>query len=74
VDWAALKAAGFKAVVFDKDNTLTVPFETQVSFGHIVMGIAPVENAKLVYVLPSVKITEGGGQWRLSLSSERQLA
>lgn len=26
VDWAALKRAGFKACVFDKDNTLTVPY------------------------------------------------
>lgn len=30
VDWAALKAAGFKACVFDKDNTLTVPYEKRV--------------------------------------------
>ena len=27
---AALKAAGFKACVFDKDNTLTVPYEKRV--------------------------------------------
>jgi len=27
VDWRALKNAGFKACVFDKDNTLTVPYE-----------------------------------------------
>ncbi|KAK2078879.1 hypothetical protein QBZ16_002569 [Prototheca wickerhamii] len=26
VDWAALKQAGFKAAIFDKDNTLTVPY------------------------------------------------
>lgn len=26
IDWAALKAAGFKACVFDKDNTLSEPF------------------------------------------------
>ena len=26
VDWQALKDAGFKGVVFDKDNTLTVPY------------------------------------------------
>lgn len=26
IDWAALRAAGFKACVFDKDNTLCEPF------------------------------------------------
>jgi phosphatidylglycerophosphatase GEP4 len=26
IDWAALEAAGFKACVFDKDNTLCEPF------------------------------------------------
>jgi phosphatidylglycerophosphatase GEP4 len=26
IDWRALRAAGFEAVVFDKDNTLTAPF------------------------------------------------
>ena len=26
VDWAALRSAGFTGVVFDKDNTLTVPY------------------------------------------------
>jgi phosphatidylglycerophosphatase GEP4 len=26
VDWHALKAAGFKGCVFDKDNTLTEPY------------------------------------------------
>jgi phosphatidylglycerophosphatase GEP4 len=30
VDWRALKRAGFKACVFDKDNTLTAPYETTV--------------------------------------------
>ncbi len=30
VNWERLKQAGFKAVVFDKDNTLTKPFEMQV--------------------------------------------
>ena len=30
VDFVALKDAGFKAVVFDKDNTLTRPYEKQV--------------------------------------------
>ena len=30
VDWKALKDAGFKACVFDKDNTLTVPYEKRV--------------------------------------------
>jgi phosphatidylglycerophosphatase GEP4 len=28
IDWKALRAAGFEAVVFDKDNTLTSPFAT----------------------------------------------
>ncbi len=31
LNWSALRSAGFKAVVFDKDNTLTRPFELQVS-------------------------------------------
>eukprot|EP00882_Tetradesmus_deserticola_P005622 GHRQ01005918.1.p1 GENE.GHRQ01005918.1~~GHRQ01005918.1.p1 ORF type:complete len:305 (+),score=112.87 GHRQ01005918.1:97-1011(+) len=31
VDWAALKAAGFKVCIFDKDNTLCKPFELAVS-------------------------------------------
>lgn len=26
IDWAALKRAGFQGVVFDKDNTITVPY------------------------------------------------
>lgn len=26
VDWAALHGAGFRAAIFDKDNTLTVPY------------------------------------------------
>ncbi|KAL6766305.1 hypothetical protein ACKKBG_A35485 [Auxenochlorella protothecoides x Auxenochlorella symbiontica] len=26
VDWAALQGAGFRAAIFDKDNTLTVPY------------------------------------------------
>lgn len=26
INWHALKAAGFKGCVFDKDNTLTVPY------------------------------------------------
>jgi phosphatidylglycerophosphatase GEP4 len=30
IDWPALKAAGFKACVFDKDNTLSVPFALEV--------------------------------------------
>ena len=30
VDWRALKDAGFKACVFDKDNTLTAPYEKRV--------------------------------------------
>ena len=30
VDWRALKRAGFKACVFDKDNTLTAPYEKSV--------------------------------------------
>jgi len=30
VEWRALKAAGFKAVVFDKDNTLTAPYERRI--------------------------------------------
>lgn len=30
IDWAALSAAGFKGVVFDKDNTLTAPFSLEV--------------------------------------------
>jgi len=30
VDWRALRAAGFRACVFDKDNTLTAPYETRV--------------------------------------------
>ena len=30
VDWRALKRAGFKACVFDKDNTLTAPYERAV--------------------------------------------
>ena len=30
VDWSALHAAGFKACIYDKDNTLTEPFELAV--------------------------------------------
>lgn len=30
INWGALKAAGFKAVVFDKDNTLCEPFEVDI--------------------------------------------
>jgi len=30
INWPALKAAGFKGVVFDKDNTLTRPFALEV--------------------------------------------
>lgn len=30
IDWSALKAAGFKACVFDKDNTLSEPFALDV--------------------------------------------
>jgi phosphatidylglycerophosphatase GEP4 len=30
IDWAALARAGFKAVVFDKDNTLCEPFALEV--------------------------------------------
>ncbi len=30
VDWAALRLAGFKACVFDKDNTLSEPFALKV--------------------------------------------
>lgn len=26
IDWAELKKSGFKGVVFDKDNTITVPY------------------------------------------------
>ncbi|CAI5534870.1 unnamed protein product [Closterium sp. Naga37s-1] len=33
IDWKALHAAGFKAVVFDKDNTLTLPYKMQVEDG-----------------------------------------
>ncbi|GJP53744.1 hypothetical protein CLOM_g14052 [Closterium sp. NIES-68] len=33
IDWKALHAAGFKAVVFDKDNTLTHPYAMQVDDG-----------------------------------------
>ena len=31
INWAALKAAGFKGVVFDKDNTLSEPYAMEVS-------------------------------------------
>ncbi|KAG2422414.1 hypothetical protein HXX76_016059 [Chlamydomonas incerta] len=30
VDWRALKAAGFQGLVFDKDNTLSLPFALEV--------------------------------------------
>jgi phosphatidylglycerophosphatase GEP4 len=30
IDWSALKAAGFKACVFDKDNTLCEPFAVDI--------------------------------------------
>lgn len=30
IDWAALRSAGFKACVFDKDNTLSEPFALEV--------------------------------------------
>ncbi|CAI5489156.1 unnamed protein product [Closterium sp. Naga37s-1] len=33
IDWKAVHAAGFKAVVFDKDNTLTLPYKMQVEDG-----------------------------------------
>lgn len=29
VDWQALAAAGFRGCVFDKDNTLTEPYELE---------------------------------------------
>jgi len=31
LDWAALKAAGFTGVVFDKDNTLTAPYSAELT-------------------------------------------
>jgi phosphatidylglycerophosphatase GEP4 len=30
IDWFKLKKAGFTAVIFDKDNTLTIPYATEV--------------------------------------------
>ncbi len=33
LDWAALAAAGFRGCVFDKDNTLTVPYAREVAPG-----------------------------------------
>ncbi|CAI7875453.1 unnamed protein product [Closterium sp. NIES-53] len=33
IDWKALHAAGLRAVVFDKDNTLTLPYKMQVEDG-----------------------------------------
>mgnify|MGYP003748039851 CR=1 FL=1 len=30
IDWDALHAAGFRAIVFDKDNTLTAPYSNEV--------------------------------------------
>jgi phosphatidylglycerophosphatase GEP4 len=30
IDWMALKQAGFKGCVFDKDNTLTVPYALEI--------------------------------------------
>ena len=30
IDWDALHAAGFRAIVFDKDNTLTIPYERRI--------------------------------------------
>lgn len=30
IDWAALSDSGFKGCVFDKDNTLTAPFQTKI--------------------------------------------
>jgi phosphatidylglycerophosphatase GEP4 len=30
LDWRALRAAGFRGVVFDKDNTLTSPYAKEV--------------------------------------------
>ena len=29
IDWSALKSNGIKYVVFDKDNTLTIPYESK---------------------------------------------
>ena len=31
IDWFKLKQAGFTAVIFDKDNTLTIPYATDVA-------------------------------------------
>ena len=30
IDWFKLKKAGFTAVIFDKDNTLTIPYAAEV--------------------------------------------
>lgn len=33
VNWGALKKAGFKAAIFDKDNTLTLPYALELQPG-----------------------------------------
>ncbi|KAL8224263.1 hypothetical protein R6Q57_019738 [Mikania cordata] len=45
IDWAALKRKGFEGVVFDKDNTLTVPYSLAL-WGPIV---GSVESCKSVF-------------------------
>ncbi|KAJ0475362.1 putative phosphatidylglycerophosphatase [Helianthus annuus] len=45
IDWAALKRKGFEGVVFDKDNTLTVPY----SLGLWGPLTASVESCKSVF-------------------------
>ncbi|KAI3730385.1 hypothetical protein L1987_61555 [Smallanthus sonchifolius] len=45
IDWAALKRKGFEGVVFDKDNTLTVPYSLAV-YGPLA---ASVESCKSVF-------------------------
>ncbi|KAF8061355.1 DTX44 [Scenedesmus sp. PABB004] len=44
VDWAALRAAGFKLCVFDKDNTLCAPFELAVP-GRLAPAFAACRDA-----------------------------
>ncbi|KAJ9554015.1 hypothetical protein OSB04_018060 [Centaurea solstitialis] len=45
IDWAALRRKGFEGVVFDKDNTLTVPYSLAL-FGPIASS---VESCKSVF-------------------------
>lgn len=59
VDWRALRAAGFKACVFDKDNTLTAPYEKRV---HPPLHAA-LEECKEVFGASNVAVLSNSAVW-----------